>query len=222
MKHLHSYTPGTRKWVHEALAFRAWTGWNTAATEPPLEDHQCLHIRGVAGSGKSVFTASTVREIQDAGAIVLFFFFRQIVDKNHSAKYLVSDFAAQLLPHSPFFAAALSITAEKHAVDGNEFTLVWPEIARGLAVRVGKKVFSVVDALDEMDDGDFDDAINRLHKLSTEKATATKVMMTSRPLPKIENALDRQGIVKLKLDPALLFPDWHVTFSPGWRHWNRR
>ncbi|KAK4158282.1 ankyrin repeat-containing domain protein [Chaetomidium leptoderma] len=183
MKHLHSYVPGTGRWVHEAAPFRAWAGLDKATES---HDH-CLHVRGVAGSGKSVFAANTVRQLQEAGHVVLFFFFRQIVDKNHTARYL------------------------EHAVRGNELELVWPALVEALKGDEGgvrkRRVFCVVDALDEMDDGDFEGMVGKLVALGTTESATVRVMMTSRPLPHIEQALGHPGVVRLRLDPALLSPD---------------
>ncbi|KAL6889127.1 ankyrin repeat-containing domain protein [Trichoderma evansii] len=206
MKHLHSYVPGTGGWIHKSPVFRAWANLDSSSDH----DHDggsCLHVRGVAGSGKSVFSASTVRQLQESGNIVLFFFFRQIVDKNHSANYLIRDFTAQLLPHCPALVTTLTAISQGHAISGNETSLVWPAIVEALTKSIAKNVYCVVDALDEMDDGDFEGTTSCLVELGTATPGKVRVMMTSRPLPKIEQAFNNQSIVKLKLDPALLFPD---------------
>ncbi|KAL6833705.1 ankyrin repeat-containing domain protein [Trichoderma sp. SZMC 28015] len=206
MKHLHSYVPGTGGWIHKSPVFRTWTNVDANSDQ----DHvggSCLHVRGVAGSGKSVFSASTVRQLQESGNIVLFFFFRQIVDKNHSANYLVRDFTAQLLPHCPALVTTLTAISQDHAISRNENSLVWPALVEALTKSISKNVYCVVDALDEMDDGDFEGMTSRLVELGTAAPEKIKVLMTSRPLPKIEQAFNNRGIVRLKLDPALLFPD---------------
>jgi len=221
MKHLHSYVPGTGRWVHESGPFRAWAGLGKSKTHSApgaaagtgdaatsAASHRCLHVRGVAGSGKSVFAASTVRQLQDAGRVVLFFFFRQIVDKNHTARYLVRDFAAQLLPHCPALVTALTALSQNHGVSGNELGLVWSALVEALQDEsVRGRVFCVVDALDEMDDGDFKGMVEKLVALGTVEADTARVMVTSRPLPHIEHALGHPGVVRLKLDPVLLSPD---------------
>ncbi|KKP00475.1 hypothetical protein THAR02_07420 [Trichoderma harzianum] len=206
MKHLHSYVPGTGGWIHKSPVFRTWTNVD-ANSDPDHDGGSCLHVRGVAGSGKSVFAASTVRQLQESGNIVLFFFFRQIVDKNHSANYLVRDFAAQLLPHCPALVTTLTAISQDHAISRNENSLVWPALVEALTKSIAKNVYCVVDALDEMDDGDFEGMTSRLVELGTAVPGKVKVMMTSRPLPKIEEAFNNRGIVRLKLDPALLSPD---------------
>jgi len=219
MKHLHSYVPGTARWAHESGPFRAWMGLlddddeghEAAASGKGRHTHCCLHMRGVAGSGKSVFAASTVRQLQESGPgnVVLFFFFRQIVDKNHTARYLVRDFAAQLLPHSPALLAALTTLSQEDAVRGNELSLVWPALVEALRKDEGLRgrVFCVVDALDEMDDGELDGMLTKLVALGTAEPTVARVIMTSRPLPRIEQALNHPGVARLRIDLALSYPD---------------
>ena len=223
MKHLRSYVPGTGKWIHESAPFRAWAGLDdttTTTTNPtPQTQHRFLYVRGVAGSGKSVFSADTIRQLQETpNHIVLFFFFRQIVDRNHTARYLVRDFAAQLLPHYPALVASLTAVSRDHAVRGNEMEMVWPAVVDALRVKGGEgvkgRVFCVVDALDEMDDGDLEGMVGRLVALGapveeggSSAGAAVRVLVTSRPLPHIERALGHPGVVRLRLDPALLSSD---------------
>ncbi|KAH6687893.1 ankyrin repeat-containing domain protein [Plectosphaerella plurivora] len=203
MKHLASYSPGTGTWIQASSIFRFW------ADNHGPDFTSCLYARGVAGSGKSVFAANTIRQLQDAGAAVLFFFFRQIVDKNHTAKYLVRDFAAQLLPHCPALVTSLATFSEGHPINGFEVDVVWPAIIEALKElgTSGGRVCCVVDALDEMDDADFDSTVERLVALSTIKPESIRVLMTSRPILKIEQALKTPSVAQLRLDPALLHPD---------------
>lgn len=221
MKHLHAYMPGTGKWVQESPIFRSWRGEDMsgdAGTDTESGYHRiapasvygasCLHVRGVAGSGKSVFSASTIDQLQTAGHLVLFFFFRQIVDKNHAAKYLVRDFAAQLLQHSDSLVRELASVSQGKPIDTFGHEELWRIVAKTITEgRVRDQVFCVVDALDEMDDEDFPDMMERLLTLGFANPQAVKVMLTGRPLPKIERAVQDKPVVQLKLDPALLSPD---------------
>lgn len=221
MKHLHSFLPGTGKWVQESPIFRSWRGEDMtgdAGTDTDSGYHHvapstaygasCLHIRGVAGSGKSVFSASTIDQLQADGSIVLFFFFRQIVEKNHAAKYLVRDFAAQLLPHSDALVRELAELSKRDSVSNLGIDPLWSIITRVITEGgVDKQVFCVVDALDEMDDADFRDTMEKLITLGSANPRAVKAMLTSRPLPKVEQAVKNKAVVQLKLDPVLLSPD---------------
>lgn len=104
----------------------------------------------------------------------LFFFFRQTVDRNHTARNLARDFAAQLLPHSPALVAALIALSQTHGVRDHELDLLWPTLVEALrrdeaALRRdgGGAVYCVVDALDEMEDRELEGMVGRLVKLGT-------------------------------------------------------
>ncbi|CAH0028155.1 unnamed protein product [Clonostachys rhizophaga] len=202
MKHLHSYIPGTGSWVRESPIYSTW-----AEPRPSSEaQHGVLHVKGVAGSGKSVLAASIISQLQEEqpNTPVLFFFFRQIVEKNHSAKYLVRDFASQLLPHSQSLVSKLYPVSQKQGVDGTELGSLWDAILQTLESMPG--VYCVVDALDEMDDGDFD-FIHQLVRLGALDPDRVKLLLTSRPVSKIEEALRDPHILRFKLETSLIDPD---------------
>ena len=205
MKHLHSHIPGTGSSVRTLPAF---VEWSNLSSRPELGIGAevglpaVLHVRGVAGSGKSVFAASIIRQLQDAepSTPILFFFFRQIVEKNHSVKYMIRDFASQLLPYSQSLVARLFELSQTSGVDGKEFGPVWEAILQTLSNMLNS--CCVVDALDEMDDQDID-FIDRLLQIPS----GTKLLVTSRPVPRVEDALTLSHIKHLKLEPTLLYPD---------------
>ncbi|KAI1187124.1 ankyrin [Nemania serpens] len=206
-KHLHSHVPGTGSWLRESSAFKEWT----TPGRP-----NCLAIRGVAGCGKSVLAAATIRQLQQAepDVPVLFFFFRQIVEKNHSARYLVRDFASQLLPHSRDLVARLNVLRESGRVEGNEHGHLWDALAD--SVQRMEKVYIVVDGLDEMDDQDHA-AIERLAQLGNREGSGAKLLFTSRPIPTIEETLRSLHVPHVRLDPVIAYPDVakYVTVSMG-------
>ncbi|KAI0869925.1 ankyrin repeat-containing domain protein [Hypoxylon argillaceum] len=197
MKHLHAHVPGTGSWLRESPAFQAWT----APGKP-----NCLAVRGVAGSGKSVLAASAIRQLQEAepDVPVLFFFFRQIVEKNHSARYLIRDFASQLLPYSQSLISRLDVLRESSRVEGNEHGLLLDALLD--SVHGLEKVYVVVDALDEMDDQDFP-IIDRLAQLGNSEGSRVKVLFTSRPMPRIEETMRVLQVPHVRLDPTSTYPD---------------
>ncbi|KLU92977.1 hypothetical protein MAPG_11920, partial [Magnaporthiopsis poae ATCC 64411] len=211
MKHLHSYVHGTGDCIRESPDFRKWIASQLpaplgGASGPPDIPRGCLHVRGVAGSGKSVFAASTIRQLQESypDTPVLFFFFRQIVEKNHNAKYLVRDYTSQLLPHSQILFSAVDLLAQTTGVGGTEMTALWDALVT--AVRHMDSIFCVADALDEMDD-ECSGFIARLAELGTTKPVSVKFLLTSRPVQKIEEVFRSPEVLRLKLDPMLLCPD---------------
>ncbi|KAI0533164.1 ankyrin repeat-containing domain protein [Xylaria digitata] len=197
MKHLHSHVPGTCSWLHESPPFKTWT---------TLGQTNCLAIRGVAGSGKSVLAASIIHQLQEAepNVPVLFFFFRQIVEKNNSARYLIRDFASQLLPHSQPLVSSLRVLSKSCGVEGSEQNSVWDALVDSIN-RI-EKVYLVVDALDEMGEHDFA-LIDHLAQLGNRRGSTTKLLVTSRPLPRIEETLRVLRVPHVRLDPSLTHPD---------------
>lgn len=223
-KHLHAHVPGTGEWASQYPAYRAWCGDEAEETAvgketdsgvhvPPPGDHgpSCLHVKGVAGSGKSVFAASTIQQLQQAGHAVLFFFFRQIVDKNHAAKHLIRDLAAQMLLRSDgdMITEVLDQFSTYGAVEDMSDVL-WSTV-RNMAAdgSMGKRTFIVVDALDEMDDDDFAATTANLLEIASMNPDTVRVMFTARPLPKVEQAIQDSTtkVSQLKLDPAILTSD---------------
>ncbi|KAJ8120565.1 hypothetical protein ONZ43_g2754 [Nemania bipapillata] len=205
MKHLHSHVPGTGSWLSESPAFQSWT-----TPDKP----NCLAVRGVAGSGKSVLAASTIHQLQEAEphVPVLFFFFRQIVEKNHSARYMIRDFASQLLPYSPSLILRLCELRKSNRVEGNEHGLLLDALTRSL--HGIEKAYIVVDALDEMDDQDFI-MIDRLAQLGNREGSKVKVLFTSRPIPRIEETMRALQVPHVRVDSTMTYPDVakYVTVS---------
>jgi ankyrin repeat protein len=167
-------------------------------------------VRGVPGSGKSVFAASTVKTLADTQdsegrkAPVLFFFFRQIVEKNRDPKYLVRDWAAQLLPFSGVLKETLGQLSNESGVNGIEMTQLWGGLVA--ALKGTDKVYCVADALDEMDD-QHAPFVQKLRELGMQNPKSIKVLLTSRPVPRIEAQLRHTVVEAVRLEPAQIYPD---------------
>ncbi len=93
-KHLASHLAGTGNWLTSSTTYRQWI--DSAV-------HGTLWIKGVPGSGKSVFAAMLADQLsrEREGVHVLHFFFRQIIDTNHTQVALMRDWLHQVLIYSP-------------------------------------------------------------------------------------------------------------------------
>ena len=203
MKHIHSHISGTGDWLRSSDVF---SNWKRPTQENAAARNSCIWIKGVPGSGKSVFSASTARQLRDAGNIVLFFFFRQIVAKNHDPKYLVRDWLAQLLPHNRWLHRRLDGHSKSKEVNGKELKNLWEILLEALK-RSKTPVYCIADGLDEMDDT-YIDFIHSLKDLGiNQELDQTKVLLTSRPIPRIEEMLRDHNVAGIKLDPTMLYPD---------------
>jgi hypothetical protein len=140
-KHLASHLPGTGNWLFSSDVYQQWHS---------NQDKGLLWIRGIPGSGKSVFAASIVHRLRQEKCPMLYFFFRQIIDANHSPTAALRDWLAQLLPFSPPLQAALKEYVDKNRhVDSLSSDDLWRHLRQ--ATIYIPKVYCVVDALDEMD-----------------------------------------------------------------------
>ncbi|VUC36282.1 unnamed protein product [Clonostachys rosea] len=188
-KHLASYLPGTGEWLLESPTFREWH---------QSQDQGMLWIKGIPGSGKSVIASSLVNHLSKEGAPVLYFFFRQIIDANHKPDALLRDWLAQLLSYSPPLQARLKESVDKRqSLNGVSMATMWQDIKS--AVAYIPKVYCVVDALDEMDSNQ-DAFLQALAELGRWRPSRLKVIITSRPVPKVERPLRQESILHIRLD----------------------
>lgn len=92
----------------------------------------------------------------------------------------------------------------KSTVDGQERDALWNAVL--CAIDSMDKVYCIADALDEMGDDHFD-FIDILRELGQRDQQKIKVLLTSRPVPKIEAVLRKQNVVEVRLQPSLIYPD---------------
>ena len=86
-------------------------------------------------------------------------------------------------------------------ISADEF---WEDLVPALASI--PKVFCIVDALDEMD-MDQEDFLKNLVHLGKQKPANVKVLMTSRPLRRIEVALKDLSVLQIRLEQRLVDKD---------------
>jgi ankyrin repeat protein len=189
-KHVNSYLEGTGHWFLQSNEYQEWHG------KPSIG---ALWIKAVAGAGKSVLAASIAAKLADEEHVpVLFFFFRQIVALNHDPRYLIRDWLSQLLPFSPWLQRHLQKYVDKKTeIDTVSLDELWRYLCDALSFM--PKAYCVVDALDEMDN-DNDAFLQKLIALGQQKPASIKVLLTSRPVPHIENVL-RSHVLQIRLDP---------------------
>jgi hypothetical protein len=190
-KHLASHLPGTGEWLTSSDTYRDWLQSKHVGL---------LWIKGIPGSGKSVLAAHLVEKLGQSrpNTLVLYFFFRQIIDANHEPAALLCDWLDQILIYSPPLQKRLkeliksgrsisSVTMEDH----------WSNLKFSINGLAGK-VFCVADALDEMDQGN-DDFLLSLASFGQWKPDRAKVLITSRPVPTVELPLRNSKVLSVRL-----------------------
>ena len=192
-KHLAAHLPGTGAWL---TSKEAYADWHDSA------DNGLVWIKGIPGSGKSVFAATLAKKLAEEGRPVLFFFFRQIIDANHEPVALLRDWLCQILPFSPPLQAKLNTYVKaKKSVEGLSMDHLWKDLR--LALSHQPQVYVIADALDEMDSG-HDDFLSALASLGSWRPSRVKVIITSRPVNTVEIPLRNAPALHIRLEERLV------------------
>jgi hypothetical protein len=195
-RHLASQAPGTGEWIRNTDHFKRWHDFN---------DHGSIWIKAVPGAGKSVVAASMVDSLaSNENVPVLHFFFRQIIETNRSARSLVCDWLAQLLPFSEILQVALWDRLEnKENLETTPTKQLWRDLRS--ALQCMPRVYCVVDALDEMElDEEF---LAELNALGSLRPAQIKIIMTSRPKQYLQRLLKDPQVIHVSLEEELVKRD---------------
>ncbi|RMJ27427.1 hypothetical protein PHISP_01683 [Aspergillus sp. HF37] len=198
-KHIASHVAGTGAWLTSSATYQDWLNGS---------EHGLLWIRGIPGSGKSVMAAKLIDEIAQSnpGSPVLFFFFRQIIEANHVPQALLRDWMNQILVYSPPLQEQLrSYVTTNRPIESISMEDMWEDLRTALA-RLPGKVFCVADALDEVDRG-HDAFLDALGALGQWRPGKVKVLVTSRPVPRVEGPLRKTPCLHLRLQENLVDVD---------------
>jgi hypothetical protein len=216
-KHVGVHVPGTGNWIFSTHQFEKWS---------QSEDVGTLWIKSIPGSGKSVVAANLIKTfLEKENHLVLYFFFRHIVDSNSKPIFLVRDFLAQLLPHSIQLASQLKrLMANFPDIETAPIKDLWDALLTSLATPA--QVFIIVDALDEVQVGQEAFITDSLLKMNFMRPQAIKLMVTSRPLPGFEMPSETAHTTILRLSGKLVDLDIlayisHRLDSQQQRHLNQ-
>ena len=155
---------------------------------------------GVPGSGKSVLAATLVNTLSHDKVPTLYFFFRQIIDANHTPLAAIRDWLCQILTFSPPLQAALleSVTTSR-SLESVSAADLWRLLR--MSISYLSKVYCVVDALDEINQGP--EMISFLHSLADlgkYSPGKVKLILTSRPVHSVEIHLRQVKLLNIRLD----------------------
>lgn len=192
-RHRASHLVGTGKWLMSTTTYQQWHQG---------DDNGLLWIKGIPGSGKSVMAASIIDQLRKEEVPVLHFFFRQIIDANHKPVAALRDWLCQVLHYSPPLQVKLKgYIDQRRSLDSLSPSDLWKDLK--LALASFDKAYCVTDALDEMDQGN-DDFLLTLVQLGQWSPSDVKVLITSRPVATVENALRSVPIPQIRLEERLV------------------
>ena len=136
---------------------------------------------------------------------VLYFFFRHIVSANQKPHSLVRDYLSQILEYSPDLQHALyGLVDGNRSLDSVSFDELWKLLLSALGQLT--RIYCIADALDEMDSGN-EFFLHELLALAKQRPANIKLMLTSRPVPHVEEVFRDPYILQVFLQSQLVDPD---------------
>ncbi|KAJ5833535.1 hypothetical protein N7474_001846 [Penicillium riverlandense] len=187
-KHLNSHAPGTGDWLFQTDKYRNWHDSGLGA----------LWVQGIPGSGKSVAAANLIQTLKKEDVPVLFFFARRIIKSNSNPRQLAQDCLSQLLDYSiPLQATLKKLHLQHSAIESAPFHELWRSLLFALSTL--PMVYLVFDALDELDTEQCN-LLQCIYEIGKQKPESIKLIMTSRPIPSLQNALRGPHIVRIRLE----------------------
>lgn len=205
-KNQNTYTKHTGQWLPQTEQYKKLF----SSSEIGL-----MWIQGIPGSGKSVIAARIITELSQSGVPLCYFFFREIRQRNRTQRQMVIDWLAQLITvHPPSATRLLQLHKEGSNSDSNSISTVilWSIFCD--AVRSMRKVYLVIDALDEMDPSETKACVADLGALAIHNSHGIKIIVTSRPNPEVQNGFKGiTAMVSLRLDCNAINSDvrWYAS-----------
>jgi len=159
-----------------------------------------------------VIASRLVNELSKSGVPVCYFFFREIIQRNRTQRSMVIDWLSQVVKHYPP-AAARILQLHEHDYSTSVPTSTLWSIFSEAAIAM-RKIYIVVDALDEMDPAESERCLEGLAALAMRKPASIKIIATSRQNPEIQNAFKGcSAMISLRLDRDKIDSDiaWYAT-----------
>ncbi|KAJ5432500.1 uncharacterized protein N7458_011656 [Penicillium daleae] len=139
-------------------------------------DNGLLWIKGIPGSGKSVMAAFIIKQLQEANLPVVYFFFRQIIEANHKPIAALRDWLCQVLDYSPPLQVKLQkYVAQDRSLDSLSPADLWSDFMMAFVIELGQW-----------------------------RPQNVKVLMTSRPITRLETSLRSVSIPQMRLEERLV------------------
>ncbi|KAJ2899241.1 hypothetical protein MKZ38_003341 [Zalerion maritima] len=154
-------------WIHDDPTYSAW--W---ADQEPGASVLCL--TGFPGVGKSILASYLVRNLEDKGELVQFFFFRFDDQARRSVRNCLLSIVYQMAQEMPGYSRRIQDLKD---ITSWDIRAIWQRAIQG-ALTEPRQLFWVVDAVDECESPQ---ALLNLMSLLYETSATIRVILTSRP-----------------------------------------
>ncbi|PHH84259.1 hypothetical protein CDD83_2236 [Cordyceps sp. RAO-2017] len=186
---------GTGQWFLDALEFRTWV----------KSCGETLFCPGIPGAGKTILTSIIIDELrnqfhgdQDTGLAYIYCNFK--LQHAQTATHLLASLLKQLAQQRPCLPEGVQALYNKHAHGARQGRPSHEDVSRTLheTVSMYKRVFIVIDALDECSkiDGCREKLVSELVEL--QRRGCANLLVTSRPLLEINRFFESSTKVEIR------------------------
>lgn len=198
---LKKHTPGTGHWFLENSILTSWADFNVKTTEIT----RILWVNGRPGSGKTILSATMIRNLRETSQIPLAYFFcGWDDDRKKSPVQICATVLAQLTTQMPQIHPSLLTAYERAKQYGRQGVSESDDLFSILEAVAGSlpQLHIVVDGLDECDDvastiKAFTDVARRVNSL--------RLCIFSRKIPVTQNLMEE--VPAISLEAHLVQPD---------------
>lgn len=175
---------GTNEWILEEDSFNKWA----STTE---SNSRILWLHGGPATGKSVLSSFVLNHLVEQGRSAQYFFVRFGDQKKRSLSMILRSLAYQIARSVPqFMKSLIELGDEGIDFESADARTIWDRVFRSLLFTIKSltPIFWVIDGIDEADDPQ---AVVRIISDLSQSSTAIRVLLTSRKLPHISNAMQK-------------------------------
>src|SRR5271156_511681 len=190
--------PGTLKWVLHDELVSSWIS---------KEKSSLIWIRGSPGQGKTVLSKFILDRLEELAKShksvkVIYFFFSDRDEHFRTISSILRSLLKQLLTTSALFRFISDMVEIESSMDLDN---LWEILEKIFRAPVLSKIYCIIDALDECDEGSREWLLRRIVKLAQASAEkqgmVLKLLVTSRPVTDITRKLDPFSCINLRANP---------------------
>ncbi|CAI7653831.1 unnamed protein product [Penicillium manginii] len=180
--------PESFEWILRDPKYESWRDG---------EEVCLLWIKGGAGKGKTMISIGLIEELlrfcRDKSSAITYFFCQNADNELNTLQGMMKGLILQLLRQQPALKECLRARwdAEKGSFDEDltSWRALWHILLEMIDQCDCSKIYLLLDALDECQDGDMDEFLKALVRNGLHAPVRVKWLLTSRPLDKAERAL---------------------------------
>jgi len=187
--------------------------------DPAVNVPRIFWLHGQAGRGKSAIAHTIALRYKDAGGLCSCFCFARDRQSEHREEKMLSNIVRDLANCDPAFQRAVvgALKEDNTLKATNDVMLQWEKLLKPLSKVSGGRVGNIVVVIDALDESGRKESREHILEVLTKAASPPsnfRILLTSRPLADIVDALrDAQHVKAVSLDEFSAERDIHMYVS---------